>query len=40
MRRAEIVNLEWDNVNLFGGYLDLNSEDTKTEEPRRIFLIP
>lgn len=37
MRRAEIINLEWDNVNIFGGYLDLNSEDTKTEEPRRIY---
>ncbi len=37
MRRGEIINLEWDKVNIFGGYLDLEMEDTKTEEPRRIF---
>ena len=37
MRRGEIIDLDWSRVNLFGGFLDLTSEDTKTEEPRRIY---
>jgi len=37
MRRGEIINLEWNRVDLFGGFIDLTPEDTKTEEPRRIY---
>ena len=37
MRRGEIINLEWDRVDLFGGFIDLTPDDTKTEEPRRIY---
>jgi len=37
MRRGEIIELKWNQVNLEKGYIDLTSSDTKTEEPRRIF---
>ncbi len=37
MRRGEILNLEWNRVDLFGGFIDLTPDDTKTEEPRRIY---
>jgi integrase len=37
MRRGEILNLEWDRVDLFGGLIDLTPKDTKTEEPRRVY---
>ncbi len=37
MRLGEILNLTWDKVNVQDGYLDLESTDTKTGEPRRIY---
>jgi len=37
MRRGEIIGLRWDRVDLFGGYINLTEDDTKTEDPRRIY---
>ena len=37
MRRGEILELEWNRVDIMGGVIDLTPEDTKTEEPRHIF---
>lgn len=37
MRRGEIIGLRWNRVDLFGGYIDLTEDDTKTEDPRRIY---
>ena len=37
MRRGEIIDLEWDRVSLSEGYVDLTPDDTKTDEPRRIY---
>jgi hypothetical protein len=33
MRKGEIIELEWDRVNISEGYLDLTPDDTKTDEP-------
>jgi integrase len=38
MRRGEILGLKWSQVDLKQGTLDLSAEDTKTEEPRVIYL--
>ena len=37
IRRGEIIGLKWNRVDLFNGFIDLTPDDTKTEEPRRIF---
>jgi integrase len=37
MRRGEILELGWDRVDLIECYVDLTPDDTKTEEPRRIY---
>ncbi|MGD8509834.1 MAG: site-specific integrase [Syntrophobacterales bacterium] len=37
MRQGEILNLRWERVNLFQGFIDLTPADTKTKEPRYIF---
>lgn len=36
MRKGEILNLEWDNINFEYGFIDLLK--TKTNRPRRIPL--
>ncbi|MBN2468085.1 MAG: site-specific integrase, partial [Deltaproteobacteria bacterium] len=40
MRFGEIVGLTWDRVKLREGYLDLRAEDTKTREPRKVYIVP
>ena len=37
MRQGEILNLRWEKVNLFQGFIDLTPADTKTKEPRYLF---
>ncbi len=37
MRRGEILKLTWKKANMQEGYLDLEPEDTKNSEPRRIY---
>ena len=38
MRASEIYSLKWNQVDLTKGTIDLSSEDTKTGEPRIIYL--
>jgi integrase len=39
-RLGEILNLTWDRVDLFRGFIKLRSVDTKTREPREVPLTP
>src|SRR5712671_4658280 len=38
MRLREVLDLRWSQVNLKLGVIELSAEDTKTEEPRTVFL--
>ena len=38
MRRGEILGLTWDRVELDTGIVDLTEEQTKTKEPRMLYL--
>ena len=38
MRAGEIYELKWSQVDLEQGTIDLSAEDTKTDEPRIIYL--
>lgn len=38
MRAGEILTLRWGKVDLQTGVIDLSAEDTKTDEPRLIYL--
>jgi len=38
MRLREVLGLRWSQVNLKLGVIKLSAEDTKTEEPRTVFL--
>jgi len=40
MRAGEIFGLTWNRVHLKEWYIELEEEDTKTSEPRRIYLAP
>jgi len=40
MRKAEILNLRWPQVDLKAGFISLAPEDTKTNEGRRVPLHP
>jgi integrase len=37
MRAGEIFDLTWNKVNLEEGYIELEPEDTKTKNPRRVY---
>jgi integrase len=38
MRAGEVTGLRWCQVDLQKGIIDLSAEDTKTDEPRLIYL--
>jgi integrase len=38
MRLGEILDLSWDSVNLEAGIVELSADETKTGEPRLVFL--
>ena len=38
MRKEEILGLQWDQVDLLDGKINLRSQDTKNQEPRVIYL--
>jgi len=38
MRLRQVLGLRWWQVNLKLGVIELSAEDTKTEEPRTVFL--
>ena len=38
MRAGEIFNLTWKKVNLKEGYIQLEAKDTKTKEPRGVYV--
>jgi integrase len=38
MRKKEILGLQWSQVDLLGGKITLNAEDTKNRESRAIFM--
>jgi len=40
MRKAEILNLKWSQVDLNAGLVKLYPENTKSSEPRNIYLTP
>jgi len=40
MRKGEILNLKWEQVDLEDGWINLKPEQTKTHEARRIPLHP
>ncbi len=40
MRQGEILNLTWDKVDLWNGFIHLEKEDTKTKERRSVPLHP
>jgi len=38
MRKSEVLNLRWSQVDLRAGAVRLEAEDTKTDEPRVVYL--
>jgi integrase len=38
MRKSEVLNLRWSQLDLRAGAVRLEAEDTKTDEPRVVYL--